>query len=225
MICETVEELAPVIGTRPACRALGASVATVYRRRRPPEPRPPIPRRTPERALSQGERERVLEVLHSERFVDLSPEETYATLLDEGTYLCSTRTMYRILAAHHGGARERRDQLTHPAYHKPELLAQRPNELWSWDISKLKGPAKWTWFYLYVILDVFSRYIVAWTVQYRENAQLATALIEQATEQQQITPEILTLHADRGGPMRSKPIAFLLADLGVGSHCTSWVSR
>ena len=157
----------------------------------------------------------MLEVLHSERFVDVSPEETYATLLDEGTYLCSTRTMYRILAAHHGGVRERRDQLTHPAYAKPELLAERPNELWSWDVSKLKGPAKWTYFYLYVILDVFSRYVVGWTVQYRENAQLAKALIEQATEQQQITPKILTLHADRGAPQRAKPVAFLLADLGI----------
>ena len=149
-------------------------------------------------------------MLHSERFVDISPEETWATLLDEGAYLCSTRTMYRILAAHHGGVRERRDQLTHPAYAKPELLAERPNELWSWDVSKLKGPAKWTWYYLYVILDVFSRYIVGWTVQYRENAQLAKALIEQAAEQQQITPKILTLHADRGAPQRAKPVAFLL---------------
>ena len=225
MIAATVEELTPVIGTRPACRALGAAPASVYRRRRPPRPRPARPRPTPARALSEPERRQVLDVLHSERFVDVSPEETYATLLDEGSYLCSTRTMYRILAAHHGGVRERRDQLTHPAYAKPELLAQRPNELWSWDISKLKGPAKWTWFYLYVILDVFSRYIVGWTVQYRETAQLAKALIEQATEQQQITPKILTLHADRGGPMRSKPVAFLLADLGAGSHCTSWVSR
>ena len=112
----------------------------------------------PDRALSGPEREAVLEVLHSQRFVDVSPEETFATLLDEGTYLCSTRTMYRILAAHHGGVRERRAQLTHPAYAKPELLAERPNELWSWDVSKLKGPAKWTWFYLYVILDVFSRF-------------------------------------------------------------------
>ena len=215
MICETVEELAPVIGTRPACRALGASVATVYRHRRPPEPRPPRPRPTSPRALSEPERERVLEVLHSERFVDVSPEETYATLLDEGTYLCSTRTMYRLLEAKHGDVRERRDQLTHPAYQKPELLAERPNELWSWDISKLKGPAKWTWFYLYVILDVFSRYVVGWTVQYRETAQIATALIEQATEQQHIGRDALTVHADRGGPMRSKPVAFLLADLGV----------
>ena len=177
------------------------------------------------RALTAPEREAVLEVLHSERFVDISPEETYATLLDEGTYLCSTRTMYRILAAHHGGVRERRNQLTHPAYAKPELLAERPNELWSWDVSKLKGPAKWTYYYLYVILDVFSRYVVGWTVQYRENGQLAKALIEQATEQQQITPKVLTLHADRGAPQRAKPVAFLLADLGVGSHCTSSVSR
>ena len=215
MIAATVEELTPLIGTRPACRALGASPATIYRRRRPLAPRTPKPRPTPEWALTTPERERVLEVLHSERFVDVAPEETYATLLDEGTYLCSTRTMYRILAAHHGGVRERRAQLTHPPYAKPELLATRPNELWSWDVSKLKGPAKWTYYYLYVILDVFSRYIVGWTVQYRENAQLAMALIEQAAEQQQITPKILTLHADRGAPQRAKPVAFLLADLGI----------
>jgi putative transposase len=216
MIEATVEELTPVIGTRPACRALGASPATIYRHRRPPEPKPlGRPRPTPARALTEPEREAVLEVLHSERFVDVSPEETYATLLDEGTYLCSPRTMYRILRAKHGGVRERRDQLTHPPYAKPELLATRPNELWSWDVSKLKGPAKWTWFYLYVILDVFSRYAVGWTVQYRENGQLAKALIEQAAEQQQITPKVLTLHADRGAPQRAKPVAFLLADLGI----------
>jgi putative transposase len=215
MIAATVQELTPLIGTRPACRALGASPATIYRRRRPPQPRPARPRPTPARALSEPEREAVLEVLHSKRFVDVSPEEAYATLLDEGTYLCSTRTMYRILATHHGGVRERRDQLTHPAYAKPELLAERPNELWSWDVSKLMGPAKWTYYYLYVILDVFSRYVVGWTVQHRETGQLATALIEQATCQQQIAPKILTLHADRGGPMRSKPLAFLLADLGI----------
>jgi putative transposase len=216
MIAATVEELTPIFGTRPACRALGASPATIYRHRRPPAPKPPRPPRpAPARALTGPERARVLEVLHSPRFVDVSPEETYATLLDEGSYLCSARTMYRILAARHGGVRERRDQLTHPPYAKPELLAERPNELWSWDVSKLKGPAKWTWFYLYVILDVFSRYIVGWTVQYRENAQLAKALIEQATEQQQITPKILTLHADRGAPQRAKPVAFLLSDLGI----------
>jgi putative transposase len=215
MIAATVEELTPLIGTRPACQALGASPATIYRRRRPPQPRTPKPRPTPARALTEPERDAVLEVLHCERFVDTSPEETYATLLDEGTYLCSTRTMYRILAAKHGEVRERRDQLTHPAYATPELLAERPNELWSWDVSKLKGPAKWTYFYLYVILDIFSRYVVGWTVQYRENAQLAKALIEQATAQQQITPKVLTLHADRGAPQRAKPVAFLLADLGI----------
>jgi putative transposase len=215
MIAATVEELTPLIGTRPACRALGASPATIYRHRGPTEPRPSRPRPAPARALSEPERERVLEVLHSERFVDVSPEETWATLLDEGRYLCSPRTMYRILAAHHGGVRERRNQLTHPPYAKPELLAKRPNELWSWDVSKLKGPAQWTYYYLYVMLDVFSRYIVGWTVQYRENGQLAKALIEQATEQQKITPGLLTLHADRGGPQRAKPVAFLLADLGI----------
>jgi putative transposase len=151
MIAATVDELTRLIGTRPACRALGASVATIYRRRRPPVAKAPKPRPTPARALSAAERQQVLDVLHCERFVDVSPEEAWATLLDEGTYLCSTRTMYRILAARHGGVRERRDQLTHPPYAKPELLAERPNELWSWDISKLKGPAKWTWFYLYVV--------------------------------------------------------------------------
>ena len=215
MICDTVEELSPIVGTRPACRVLGASPATIYRRRRPPEPRPSRPRPTPARALSVAEREAVLAELHSERFVDSSPAQVWATLLDEGRYLASERTMYRLLAARHGGVRERRDQLTHPGYAKPELLAQRPNELWSWDISKLKGPAKWTYFYLYVILDVFSRYAIGWTVQYRENGQLAKALIEQATEQQQIGRSVLTLHADRGGPMRGKPIAFLLADMGI----------
>lgn len=215
MIAATVEELTPLIGTRPACRALGASVASIYRRRRPPQPNPRRPRPTPERALSEAERAQVLEVLHSERFVDVSPEETWATLLDEGTYLCSPRTMYRILAAHHGSVRDRRNQLTHPPYAAPELLAQRPNELWSWDVSKLKGPVKWTYYYLYVILDVFSRYIVGWTVQHRETAQIARALIEQAVEQQQIAPKVLTLHADRGAPQRAKPVAFLLAELGI----------
>jgi putative transposase len=225
MICDTVEDLTPIIGTRPACRALGAAPATIYRRRRPPEPRPRRPRPTPARALSEREREQVLELLHSERFVDSSPAQVWATLLDEGTYLASERTMYRLLASHHGGVRERRDQLTHPGYARPELLAERPNELWSWDITKLKGPAKWTAFYLYVILDVFSRYAVGWTVQYRETGQLAKALITQSVEQQQITPEQLTVHADRGIPMRSKPVAFLMADLGVTrSHSRPYTS-
>ncbi len=224
MIDQAVTEIEPLLGTAPACRALGAARASLYRRRRPARPLERRPRPAPARALSELERSRVLEVLHSDRFVDSSPSQVWATLLDEGRYLCSERTMYRLLAACHGGVRERRDQLTHPAYQRPELLATGPNEVWSWDISKLKGPAKWTCFHLYVVLDVFSRYAVGWTVQPRENAELAKALIGQAVEQQQIPPGQLTVHADRGIAMRSKPVAFLLADLGVGSQCTSWVS-
>jgi len=214
MIEQTVEELTPLVGRRPACRALGAAVATIYRRRRPPEPRARRPRPAPARALSHAERQAVLAVLHSERFVDCSPAQVWATLLDEGRYLASERTMYRLLEAN-GEVRERRDQLRHPAYQRPELLAERPNEVWSWDISKLKGPAKWTCFYLYVILDVFSRYVVGWTVQHREAASVAEALIAQAAEQQQIGRGQLTVHADRGSSMTSKPVALLLADLGV----------
>jgi putative transposase len=214
MIEQTVEELTPIVGTRPACRALGASHATIYRRRRPQTPRPPRARAAPARALSEAERDAVLAELHSERFADCSPAQVWATLLDEGRYLASERTMYRLLAAQ-GEVRERRDQLTHPAYAKPELLAERPNEVYSWDITKLLGPAKWTYFYLYVILDVFSRYAVGWTLQHRESAQVASDLIAQVCEQQQIGRDRLTVHADRGSSMTSKPVAFLLADLGV----------
>ena len=215
MIEQTIEALTPVIGTRPACRALGAAPATIYRRRRPPAPRPGRPRPVSARALSEPERDAVLAELHSERFVDCSPAQVWATLLDDGRYLASERTMYRLLAARHGGVRERRDQLEHPGYAKPELLAERPNEVYSWDITKLLGPAKWTYYYLYVILDVFSRYAVGWTVQQRESAQVAKDLIAQTVAQQQITPGTLTVHADRGSSMTSKPVAFLLADLGV----------
>ena len=214
MIEQTVEDLTPLIGTRPACRVLGVAPATVYRRRRPPAPRPTRPRAAPARSLSQTERDVLLGELHSPRFVDASPACVWATLLDEGRYLASERTMYRLLAAH-SGARERRDQLTHPTYQRPELLAERPNELWSWDITKLLGPVKWTYYYLYVILDVFSRYTVAWTVQYRESGDIAKQLITQALEQQAIPRDQLTIHADRGSSMTSKPVAFLLADLGV----------
>ncbi len=214
MIEQTVEELTPLVGTRPACRALAASHATIYRRRRPAEPRPPRPRTSPARALSEAERGEVLNVLRSERFVDCSPAQVWATLLDEGRYLASERTMYRLLGVN-GEIRERRDQLAHPAYERPELLAERPNETWSWDISKLKGPARWTYYHLYVILDVFSRYAVGWTVGQREQASVAEALIAQAIEQQGVGRGRLTVHADRGSSMTSKPVAMLLADLGV----------
>ena len=214
MIDQAVAEVEPLVGTAPACRALGASRASLYRRRTPPGPAPRRPRSAPARALSGAERDAVLEQLRSERFVDCSPAAVWASLLDEGTYLASERTMYRLL--HAGGeARERRDQLTHPPYAAPELLAECPNEVWSWDITKLKGPAKWTYYYLYVILDVFSRYAVGWTVQHRESSQVAKDLIAQAVEQQQVGRDQLTVHADRGSSMTSKPVAFLLADLGV----------
>ena len=224
MIDEAVAEMEPLVGTAPACRALGASRASLYRHRTPPGPRPARPRLPSARALSDGERETVLAQLRSERFVDSSPAQVWATLLDEGTYLASERTMYRLLAAN-GEVRERRDQLAHPPYQRPELLAQRPNEVWSWDITKLLGPAKWTYFYLYVILDVFSRYAVGWTVQHRETASVAERLIAQTLSKQQIGRDQLTVHADRGSSMRSKPVAFLLADLGVAkTHSRPYTS-
>jgi putative transposase len=214
MIEAAAEALSPIIGTRPACRALGLAPATLYRRRRPAQARAPQPRPAPPRALSAAERELVLAELHGERFADAAPAEVWAALLDEGRYLCSERTMYRLLAAE-GEVSERRDQLTHPAYARPELLASRPNQVWSWDISKLKGPATWTYYYLYVVLDVFSRYVVAWTLQLRESGEIAKELIGQALTQQQVEAGTLTVHADRGSSMTSKPVAFLLADLGV----------
>jgi putative transposase len=208
----TVTDLGPRLGIAPTCAALNLPRATYYRRRRPrPAPRS---RRRPPRALSAGEQAAVLAVLHEPRFVDLAPAEIYATLLDEGQYLCSERTMYRLLAAAHE-VRERRNQLQHPRYAAPELLARRSNELWSWDITKLLGPAKWTYFYLYVMLDVFSRYVVGWMVAHRESATLAERFIAEACARQGIGREQLTIHADRGQAMISKSVAFLLADLGV----------
>jgi putative transposase len=172
------------------------------------------PRRRSPRALGEAERAAVLEQLHTPRFVDLAPGEVYATLLDEGRYLCSERTMYRVLAAH-AEVRERRAQLRHPIYAAPELLARRPNALWSWDITKLLGPAEWTYFYLYVMLDVFSRYVVGWMVAHRESATLADQFIRETCARQAIAREHLTVHADRGSAWTSKPVALLLADLGV----------
>jgi putative transposase len=166
------------------------------------------------RALDSAEREAVLASLHEARFQNSAPAAVYATLLDEGRYHCSIRTMYRILE-NEGEVRERRDQLVHPAYTKPELLATGPNQLWSWDITKLLGPAKWTYFYLYVILDVFSRYVVGWMVADGESSELAKRLIADTCGKQEIEPGKLTIHADRGSSMTSKPVAFLMADLGI----------
>lgn len=198
----------------PACRALGVARATAYRHRSPRVAAPPRSHRRPPAALSDDERSAVLAELHSERFADASPAAVYATLLDEGTYLASQRTMYRLLAAN-AEVRERRNQLRHPAYARPELLATGPRELFSWDITKLRGPAKWTYYHLYVILDVFSRYVPGWMVATRESAVLAEQLIAETVEKEGIEPGQLVIHADRGSSMRSKPVALLLADLGV----------
>ena len=208
---QTVQDVGRRLGVAPTCAAVGLARATYYRGQRPPAA--PRPRRIP-RALLPAEQGAVLAVLHEPRFMDLAPAEVYATLLDEGHYLCSERTMYRLLAAHRE-VRERRDQRRHPSYAAPELLATRPNELWSWDITKLLGPAKWTYFYLYVILDVFSRYAVGWMVAPCERASLAERLIETTCTRQGIVPGHLTIHADRGSSMTSNAVALLLADLGV----------
>ena len=214
MIASGVSGLAPVVGTRAACLALAMSRATHYRRDRGTRLGPPTPRPQPVRALSEAERMAVLELLHAERFVDTSPGAVVATLLDEGTYLASERTLYRILA---GAAevRERRSVRRQPVSTKPELLATGPNELWSWDITRLRGPAKWTYFQLYVILDVFSRYVAGWMVATRESATLAERLIADTVAKQGIAPGTLTVHADRGSSMTSRPVALLLADLGI----------
>jgi putative transposase len=190
-----VREQRAEFGVQPMCIGLGLARASYYRLQRSNLPRS-IDRRHP-RALSVKERDDVLEVLNSERFWDQAPGEVYATLLDEGRYLCSERTMYRILAANQQ-VRERRDQLRHPPYQAPELIASRPNEVWSWDITKLLGPGRWTYFYLYVVLDIFSRYVVGWMLAYRESAQLGKKLIEQTIERQNLDPKALTVHADRG---------------------------
>ena len=209
-----VAQLAPTTGTRAACSALGVPPATLYRHRQASERSAPESRPRPPLALSELERRAVLDVLHSERFVDAAPHQIYAALLDEKRYLCSVRTMYRILEAEHE-LRERRNQCRRPAYAKPELLATGPNQVWSWDITKLKGPVKWRYFYLYVILDIFSRYVVGWMVARRESAVLAQRLVSASVEKQGIVPDQLTLHADRGSSMTSKSLALLLADLGV----------
>lgn len=212
---EAVGCLAPEVGTKAACEALGVSRATLYRYwRRQVTPQVEKRHPSPPRTLSLQEKETVLDVLHSERFIDKAPHEVYATLLDEGVYHCSIRTMYRILKQNKE-VRERRNQLHHPPYHKPELLAVEPNQLWSWDITKLLGPVKWSYFYLYVILDIFSRYVTGWMVATRESAILAERLIKETSNKQGIKPGQLTIHADRGSSMTSKTVALLLSDLGI----------
>jgi putative transposase len=212
-----ITELVPIVGTAGACRAVGQPRSSWYRHHRqsPPPPRPPRPAPRPQpRALTPTEQAQVLEVLHTERFVDQAPASVWATLLDEGIYLASVATMYRLLRQR-GETGDRRRHATHPPRVKPELLATKPNQCWSWDITKLAGPAKWTWYYLYVILDIYSRYAVGWMVAHREAAALAERLLAETVTAQQVQAGTLTVHADRGASMTSKPVAMLLADLGV----------
>ena len=213
---EAATTLSIDIGIAPACEALSVPRAGFYRvkARKTAASLESKKRPSPKRALSAEERQGVLDLLHTDRFMDKAPQEVYATLLDEGDYFCSIRTMYRLLEANKE-IRERRNQLTHPAYQKPELLATAPNQVWSWDITKLLGPAKWRYFYLYVILDIFSRYVVGWMIAPSESAVLAEKLIKETCAKQKIESGQLTIHADRGSSMRSKPVALLLSDLGV----------
>ena len=213
---QSAEQLGETVGIAGACQALAVARSSLYRARLPVPAEVGVAkeRKRPARALSQSEKANVRQVLDSERFQDQAPREVYATLIDEGRYLCSVRTMYRILDEDKQ-VRERRNLLRHPNYVKPELLATQPNQLWSWDITKLLGPAKWTYYYLYTILDVFSRYAVGWLIAEHEAASLAEELIAATCIRQNIQPGQLTIHADRGSSMTSKPVALLMADLGV----------
>ncbi len=222
-----VEEQGARLGIARTCAALGLARATFYRQRRRPGAGPTLPqgRRAPRQALAPTEREAVLALLHDDQFVDLPPAQVWAQLLDAGRVPpCSIRTMYRVLAANQE-VRERRNQLRHPVYQKPELLATGPNQVWSWDITKLLGPVKWTYYSLYVLLDIFSRYVVGWLLARQESAALAKVLIAESCQRQAIDPGHLIIHADRGPSMTSQPVALLLATLGVlPSHSRPHVS-
>lgn len=208
-------EISPYVGKKTACEAFDIARASFYRyhsgntnRKKTSFKRPPL-------ALNQDEKIKILDILHSEKYQDKAPYQIYAGLLDEGIYHCSIRTMYRILSEEHDGVKERRRQVQRRNHIKPELLATGPNQVWSWDITKLKSVNKWTYFYLYVIMDIFSRYVVGWMVAHREKTALAKRLIEESCQKQGITRDQLTLHADRGASMKSKGVSQLLADLGV----------
>lgn len=229
MVDQTIAELAPIVGKRAACAALGRSRATYYRRHRhrhrPPPSRQPRAHTPQPRALSQAERAEVVSILHEGRFVDQAPASIYATLLDEGRYVCSVPTMYRVLRVA-DEVHERRRQARHPATVKPELVATGPNRIWSWDITKLLGPEKWTYFHLYVIIDIYSRYVPGWLLAKRETAELAEQMIAETIRKQNVIADRLTIHADRGPSMASRSVALLLADLGVTKshsrpHCSN----
>ena len=207
-------ELSADVPKKTSCSAFGIPRASFYRFH---TPKIPVKKQRSKSniSLSNDERQTVLDILHSEKYQDKAPYQVYASLLDNGIYHCSIRTMYRLLKEEHGCVTERRRQVTRPNYKKPELLATAPNQVWSWDITKLKSTTKWTYFYLYVIMDIFSRYVVGWMVAHRENTSLAQRLIKETCQKQEIKPDQLGLHADRGPSMKSKGVAHLLVDLGV----------
>lgn len=221
---ENVTKLAEQTSTQVACRHLAYPRSSYYRQQQEKSVREPKPAAPSPRALPPAEREAVRTTLNSERFVDSSPRQVYGTLLDEGEYLCSVSTMYRILREN-AEVRERRNQKRHPAYKKPELVATAPNQVWSWDITKLRGPVPHVYYYMYTILDIFSRYVVGYLIALRELATLARQLVADSCAKQGIEPDQLILHADRGSSMTSKTLALLLADLGVGkSHSRPYTS-
>jgi len=225
VIAAAFDELVPVVGVKLACALLGTSTATHYRKLQPPKLGPSRPRGAPANALSTVERAAVLAVLHEPEHVDVAVTQVWARLLDLGVYLCSIATMYQILTAEDEN-RERRRQRTHPAKTKPQLQATAPNQCWSWDITKLQGPTRGVFYELYVIIDIYSRYVVAWMVAPAESAELAKAFIAEAIAGQGIDRDTLTIHADRGSSMTSKPVAQLLLDLGVArTHSRPHVSN
>ncbi len=207
-----MSELAAQIGVKSACEVLHVPRSQLYRARQPKAE--PAPRPTPSHALSSDERTQVRATLNSERFMEQAPRQVYAALLDEGAYLCHWRTMYRILSAHNE-VRERRLIRRHPTYHKPELLATAANQVWSWDITTLRGPVKGSGYKLYTVLDIFSRYVVGWMIAEGESSDLAKQLMTETARKQGIQPDRLTLHADNGSPMKGKPLSHLLLDLRI----------
>ena len=225
MIDTALTELVAVTSTVRACTLLGRARATHYRRQIPPRLGPTRPRPAPPNMLTEAERQHVLTVLRSPQYCDLAPAQVWARLLDDGLYLCSISTMYRLLAAA-GETRERRRQRTHPAKKRPELIATAANQVWSWDITKLAGPTRGVYYELFVIIDIYSRYVVGWAVAAAESGDLAKAFIAETLVGQGVERDQLTLHADRGTSMTSKPVAHLLVDLGVArSHSRPHVSN
>lgn len=212
-----------------ACKAIGWSRSRYYRQLKPVPVSPSNTEKAVKcrnkRALTPEQSDQILSELNSERFLDCAPRQVWATLLDEGIYLCSWRTMYRILSQHHQ-VNERRKTRRHPKYVRPELAANGPNQVWTWDITYLKGAVRGEFYYLYVVIDIYSRMVVGWLLADRECAELSKRLLEKTYQKHKVQPGKLTIHADRGAPMKSKSVQQLLADLDVQpSHSRPRVSN